>query len=452
MRTVAAILLLSIVIGCQGNDCTIQNSEGKKTNLAGVKDFIWSGPDKPSGVTNYNWSLSLCHPVRGVCQPGYAAYLQQGGEAGGCPGNAYFKTFNSGTGGQGGSIYMTYQGNPTTHAPIMGRVAHVVVKCDPSGTYSRISNCEVDVEGTGSNYVYTVQCDGKIACSGAPAPGPSPAPIPTPPPVPSPPPPPSDHCTIQNSEGQKTNIAGVKDHIWWGPDKPSGTTNYNWSLSLCHRAQGVCAPQYSAYLQQGGPGGCPGNAYFATLKDGTGGQGGSIYMTYQGNPTRHAPVMSRVGHVVIKCDPSGTYDSISNCQVDVEGTGSSYVYTVQCDGKIACSGAPAPGPSPSPIPPPVPSPPGPSPPPAGCTCDFGLWEGNKHCMGKSGGECRAYGARCTHFTDSMGNKFSVATGSRCKDYNLYKGGDCVNGYLGSFAVNNCSTTYTGASVLMFCPP
>eukprot|EP01006_Ploeotia_vitrea_P013553 TRINITY_DN3539_c0_g1_i1.p1 TRINITY_DN3539_c0_g1~~TRINITY_DN3539_c0_g1_i1.p1 ORF type:complete len:286 (+),score=30.40 TRINITY_DN3539_c0_g1_i1:46-903(+) len=188
-------------------------------------------------------------------------------------------------------------------------------------------------------------------------------------------------CIIQNSEGAKTDLSGVQEVTWTGTDKPSGTTEYQWALNPCHESQGVCkTPEYKAYLQQYGPGGCAGNAYFQTYTSGTGGQGGSIYLTYQGNPTTHAPIMGREGHVVLKCDPSGDYGKITNCQVDVEGTGSNYVYTVECESKIACAGAPGPsgpsGPSgpvtpsapgtpssPGPGPnPPGPNPPGPNPP------------------------------------------------------------------------------------------
>eukprot|EP01006_Ploeotia_vitrea_P030262 TRINITY_DN62724_c0_g2_i1.p1 TRINITY_DN62724_c0_g2~~TRINITY_DN62724_c0_g2_i1.p1 ORF type:complete len:271 (+),score=39.16 TRINITY_DN62724_c0_g2_i1:38-850(+) len=249
-------------------------------------------------------------------------------------------------------------------------------------------------------------------------------------------------CVIQNYAGQKTDLSGVVDHTWMGPDKPGGTTMYQWSLNPCHQSQGVCKmSQYKAYLQQYGPGGCPGNAYFQTYSSGTGGQGGNIYLTYQGNPTTHTPIEGREGHVVLKCDPTGSYSTITDCTVDVTNTGYNFVYTVQCNSKIACAGAPGPSPPPSP-----------SPPPHNCSCYFGMFEGSTNCMGHKGIEGVTGGGRCDHFTDSSGNHFSVATGGRCRDFNLYKGIDCANGFIGQYPVNHCNTTKMDSSVSMFCPP
>mmetsp|Transcript_138545 Transcript_138545/g.196114 ORF Transcript_138545/g.196114 Transcript_138545/m.196114 type:complete len:423 (+) Transcript_138545:32-1300(+) len=422
MHTTGVVWFVSfLVVGCycQGS-CIIKNSHGIKTDLSSVEDAVWTSP-VTSGGEEFLWSLSLCQPSRGVCAPDYSAYLQQGPY---CGANAYFTNYTSAVGGQGETIFLAYKGNPTIKPPIMGRVAEVAIQCDPKGSYTKVTNCTVETKGVGANYIYNLVCRSKVACAGAPGPAP-----------PTPPPPPSS-CIIKNTtSGAETNLAVVKDHIWVGPDRRNGVVNFTWSLSLCQPAAGICKQKYNAYLQQGPD--CSQNAYFQQFSSAVGGQGSRIFLTYMGNPTTHKPIMGRVGHVIIVCDPEGEYSKLSGCGVEVEPAGYNFVYTIQCNGKIACAGAP-------PSPPP--------PPPAKCGCDFGLWEDSKNCLGPKGIEGVTGGADCTHFTDATGNHYSVAVAAGCREYNLYKGPDCVNGFMGTFPANHCNTTKTGSSAVLFCPP
>eukprot|EP01006_Ploeotia_vitrea_P057174 TRINITY_DN68156_c5_g2_i1.p1 TRINITY_DN68156_c5_g2~~TRINITY_DN68156_c5_g2_i1.p1 ORF type:complete len:280 (-),score=27.80 TRINITY_DN68156_c5_g2_i1:76-915(-) len=249
--------------------------------------------------------------------------------------------------------------------------------------------------------------------------------------------------------------------------------NIVWMISPCHKVAGLC-PKFPAYIQQYGfhsPAGCSHNGYFQTITSSTGGQGSNILIGYQGNPIANPPI-GRVAHLLLECDPQGTFTNITDCQVQVEREGDNFVYTFTCHSRIACVGAPSGNPPPPPPSPPSPTPP---PPPGPCECTFDVWYGSTTCQSHNGISKPVYGGQCNHYSSAGGltgkfqrllhatglaglfnvgqaQSYSVNFGSMCETYQLYQGDDCIHNKIGDFHPNKCEELTPTSSAMVVCNP
>eukprot|EP01006_Ploeotia_vitrea_P053927 TRINITY_DN67828_c3_g7_i1.p1 TRINITY_DN67828_c3_g7~~TRINITY_DN67828_c3_g7_i1.p1 ORF type:complete len:234 (+),score=25.37 TRINITY_DN67828_c3_g7_i1:38-739(+) len=195
MEKASCMLFLLLWIGAvysamldYDDPCSITNADGDVTDLTDVVPFKWS--EALGSPYKYNFYLSLCQQHQGICQreqprPTFPAYIQQkspphGGQPGGCEKNAWFQKFIGGSGGQGSTISLKYEGNPVLNPPV-SRAATVNIYCDPSGAYSTLDACNTTVNRVGDVFQYVFSCTGKIACAGAPMGPPPYTPEPGPP-------------------------------------------------------------------------------------------------------------------------------------------------------------------------------------------------------------------------------------------------------------------------------
>eukprot|EP01006_Ploeotia_vitrea_P047807 TRINITY_DN67164_c6_g1_i8.p1 TRINITY_DN67164_c6_g1~~TRINITY_DN67164_c6_g1_i8.p1 ORF type:complete len:285 (-),score=49.91 TRINITY_DN67164_c6_g1_i8:17-871(-) len=260
-------------------------------------------------------------------------------------------------------------------------------------------------------------------------------------------------CKITNVEGEVTDLSGVKPFIWH--EAVGSPFKYIWYLSLCKEHKGICnatepRSTFPAYIQTAAPanwapgrkGGCEKNAWFKKWTGGSGGQGSSISLQYDGNPVLNPPV-SRAATVSIDCNPNGSYDEIDQCTTTVNRVGDVFQYVFSCTSKIACAGAPPnpPPPAPSPVPPP---------PPATCSCVL-LWWNDDNCTHTSETSARAMGGQCNDFRPPFSKGLSVRLNSKCEYLQAFNSTTCGRPSISQVThTNKCVPFSTGGSIMVAC--